>query len=67
VTKVGHKQVVGKQTGRNQYSILAQIYSIVHTFTSFNGTERDKESDLTVIPVDYIPISFNFAYLKGKR
>jgi hypothetical protein len=67
VTKVGHKQVDGKQNGRNQHSISAQIYSIVHTFTSFNGTERDKKANLTVIPVDYIPISFNFAYLNGKR
>jgi len=44
-----------------------QIYSIIYIFTSFNETKRDKEANLTVIPVDYIPISFNFAYLNGKR
>ena len=36
MAKVGLKRIVGKETGRNQYSILAQIYSIIHTFTSFN-------------------------------
>ncbi|EEF92120.1 hypothetical protein BACCELL_00236 [Bacteroides cellulosilyticus DSM 14838] len=45
---------------------MAQIYSVIHTFTSFNGTKRDRESNLTVIPADYKSISFNFASLKDK-
>ncbi|RHL06715.1 hypothetical protein DW036_17210 [Bacteroides sp. AF39-11AC] len=66
MAKVGLKRIGDKQTGRNQYSILVQIYSIVHTFTSFNWARKDGKLNLTVISMDYISISFNFANLKDR-